>query len=129
MNLQIIHGRLTRDPEIKFVGKDDIARCNFSVAVDRTYGEETDFFSCVAWRKTAEIVNKFFSKGKEIVVVGSMQMDRVEKDGEKRTYWNLNVERVEFCGKKSDNDGGGTSAKSTKPAADDIPEDDDDLPF
>jgi single-strand DNA-binding protein len=104
LNQQIIKGRLTHNPEFKKIDTVNgmTALCTFSVAVDRTYGEETDFFNCVAWRKTAEFVDKFFTKGKEILVIGSMQMDKVLKDDETRTYWKLNVERVEFCGKKSD---------------------------
>jgi single-strand DNA-binding protein len=108
MNRIIIHGRLTRDPELKEIdtANGPTVLCTFSVAVDRTYGEDTDFFNCTAWRKTAEIVHKFCSKGKEILVEGSMQMDKVVKDDETRTYWKLNVERVEFCGKKDDGGGG-----------------------
>ena len=100
MNNIVIHGRLTRDPELKYVNG-DTAVCNFSVAVDK-YGEGTNFFNCVAWRKMADMVNTHFHKGKEIIVLGSMEMDVVEKDGDKRTYWKLNASRIDFCGKKDD---------------------------
>ena len=103
MNKIIIHGFLTRDPELKTIsGKDgDIAVCNFGVAVNR-YGEGADFFNCTAWRKTAELINKHYRKGKEILVEGSMQMDVVGEGDNKKTYWKLIVGSQEFCGKKDD---------------------------
>ena len=68
LNHITIMGRLTRDPEMRVTGS-GISVANFSVAVDRDFpskesGEkETDFIDCVAWRKTAEFVTKYFFKG------------------------------------------------------------------
>ena len=57
MNKVILMGRLTRDAEM-FGQKSKVAR--FTLAVDRTYGEdETDFFNCVSFGKQAEFVEKF----------------------------------------------------------------------
>lgn len=123
MNNIIIHGRLSQDPEIKTiqVKDNDVKVCNFSVAVDK-FGEGANFFRCQAWRKTAEMVDKHFHKGKEIIVQGSMEMDVVEKDDEKRTYWTLNAARIEFCGKKDDSEKPKTEAQAQE-------DDDDDVPF
>lgn len=109
MNNIIIHGRLGRDPELKtFNGKNgETFVCGFVVAVDRRYGEETDWFECEIFGKRAEVINKFFKKGSEIVVSGEMQCRPYEaKDGTKRYPWKLLVSDFDFCGggKKNNED-------------------------
>jgi len=128
MNQIIIHGRLTRDPETKTVSvkNETTTVCKFSVAVDRTFGEGADFFNCQAWGKTGEIVDKFFNKGKEIIVSGSMECNPFDgKDGKKVYPWQLNVARIEFCGSKKDSAG----AAPNLPDGIELAEDDDDIPF
>jgi single-strand DNA-binding protein len=141
MNHISIHGRLTRNPEMKsFEGKNGTeSLCNFSVAVDRSYGEETDFFNCSIFGKRAEVIHKFFSKGSEIALEGEMQMRTVTKDDEKRTYWGIRVSNFDFCGKKSDADSKPKSKPTESPKEKPIQadadgvviedKDDDDLPF
>ena len=103
LNTITIHGRLTADPELKQT-QSGVPFCNFTVAVDRSYkqGDEklTDFFNCITWRGQAEMIAKYFSKGKEIVVSGEMNDNPYEKDGQKIHWWQLNVKSVDFCGSK-----------------------------
>ena len=110
LNNIAIHGRLTADPELKQT-QSGVPFCNFTVAVDRSYkqGDErqTDFFNCIAWRGQAEMIAKYFNKGKEIVVNGEMNNNPYEKDGNKLAWWQLHVHGVDFCGSK------GNSAEST----------------
>ena len=129
MNNITIHGRLTRDPELgEYVTSkgDEGKSCKFTVAVDRRFGDEADFFNCVAFGKLAEVIDKFFKKGSEIVVLGEMQCNPYEgNDGIKRYPWSINVSRFDFCGSKKDSD---------KPVDDGIPEgfkkiEDEDIPF
>lgn len=101
MNQITIMGRLTRDPEVKTVGNSDLTLCNFSVAVDREYSKEkeVDFFDCVAFRGTANFIGKWFKKGKAIAIVGRMQSRKwTDKDGNKRTSWEVVVDKPYFCG-------------------------------
>ena len=103
-NIINIHGRLTRDPEMK-VGSSGAEYCKFSVAVDKFNGKErdTDFFDCTAFGKTGAAISKFFTKGREIIVVGSMESNTVTKDdGSKVKYWGLKVDTFGFCGSKGD---------------------------
>jgi len=76
MNNVNLIGRLTADPEFKTIGE-DTAVANFRLAVNRPrYGnkeQETDFFNIVAWRKSVEFVDKYFSKGKQVYVTGRLQ--------------------------------------------------------
>lgn len=128
MNQIIIKGRLARDPELKYVnvkGGDKVV-CTFDVAVDKSFGDGADFFKCQIWDKRAEFVDKFFKKGQEILVQGSHESRQYDdKEGNKRTIWEVKANQVEFCGSKKDNAGGGSSQ---------IPDgfqaiDDDDIPF
>ena len=102
MNSIIIKGRLTKDPELRYT-QSDTAVCTVNVAVDRPYSKdkETDFFTVVFWRQTAEFVSKYFSKGQEILVQGEMQSRKYEdKEGNNRIAWEIKADRVEFCGSK-----------------------------
>lgn len=90
LNNITIMGRLVRDPEYRTTGN-GISVVNFTVAVDRDFSgtnggaKETDFIDCVAWRKTAEFVTKYFTKGSMIVVNGSLQIKKwTDKDGNNR---------------------------------------------
>lgn len=126
MNNIVIKGRLTRDPKLDFVKVkgEEKAVCKFDVAVNRRFGEDTDFFNCQVWGKTAEFVDKFFKKGQEILVAGSMQCRKwQDNEGKNRYNWELNVDQVEFCGSKKDN------AQATPAIPEGFEELDDDIPF
>ena len=135
MNKVIIKGRLTADPELQNTA-DAVEYCKFTVAVDRYAGKDkenkTDFFPCTAWRQKAAFVSQYFTKGKEILVIGSLHFDKYEKDGEKRTTASVQVENVEFCGSKGDSKPNTDVVPSYSNSASDfteIDESDDDLPF
>lgn len=108
LNSITIMGRLTRDPELRRTGS-GVAVASFCVAVDRDFksnnGErETDFIDCVAWRQTGEFVNKYFSKGKMIVVRGRLEIRSwTDKDGYKRRSAEVVAENCYFAESKSDN--------------------------
>ena len=104
MNAIEITGRLTRDPELRRTTS-GTAVCTVSVAVDRGYGDHkaTDFFTVVFWKQGAEFVSNYFRKGQMIAVTGEMQSRQYEKDGQKRTSWEIGNAHAEFCGSKADN--------------------------
>ena len=99
MNKITITGRLVRDPEMQTLSN-GMEKCRFTVAVDRKKKKDapskTDFFNCDAWGQTGAFVAKWFKKGSPITLIGRMESSQAEKDGNKVTYWNLNVEEVEF---------------------------------
>lgn len=107
LNHIVIMGRLTRDPEYRTTGS-NLSVCNFSVAVDRDFSgqngeKETDFIDCVAWRKTAEFITKYFTKGSMIVVSGSLQIRSwTDKDGNKRRTAEIVANNVYFGESKRD---------------------------
>ena len=88
INKAILMGRLTRDPELRHTNSGTPV-CSFSIAINNGYGENqtTDFINCVAWNKQAEFVERNFSKGKMIIVVGRIQTRTWEgTDGKKNGY-------------------------------------------
>ena len=102
MNIVILMGRLTADPELRTTNN-GVSVTSFSVAVDRAYTKErqADFINCVAWRNTAEFITKYFSKGQMIAFEGSLQQNNyTDKDGNKRTSYNVVVDSAQFCGGK-----------------------------
>ena len=106
-NRMIIMGRIANDLELKTTPQGAVV-CSFRVAVERRFqqkGEErkTDFFNVVAWRQTAEFVNRYFGKGRMILVEGEMQTRTyTDKNGNQATWYELNAEQVSFTGEKGE---------------------------
>ena len=113
LNHIVLMGRLTRNPELRRT-QSGLAVVSFSIAVDRDYkadnGErETDFIDIVAWRSTAEFVQKYFSKGRMAVVAGRLQMRKwTDNQGNKRVSAEVVADSVYFGDSKRDGDSGGS---------------------
>lgn len=125
MNKAILMGRLARDPEIRTT-QSGISVCNFTVACDRrtraadgSYQNQADFIPCVAWRQQAEFVNRYFSKGDRILVVGSIQPRSWEDQaGQRRYTTEVIIDEVEFCeSRRSDRQGGADDRQKDTPAS------------
>ena len=104
LNQIVIMGRLTKDPELRYT-QSQTPVASFTLAVDRDYGQDkqTDFFDCIAWRKTGEFVSKYFTKGSMAVVSGAMQSRNWEdKSGVKRRSWEVNAQSVYFGSSKKE---------------------------
>lgn len=121
LNVAAIMGRLVADPELKHTPS-DVAVTTFRVAVDRSYQKpgterQADFIDVVAWRGTAEFVCKYFQKGSMIAVTGSIQTRNYEdKQGNKRTAFEIVASDVSFCGSKRESGGTGSSYGAGEPA-------------
>lgn len=107
MNKVNLIGRLTSDPELRY-NSSNIAYTRFILAVNRPFtnsdGErEADFISCVAWRKTAEIICEHFKKGSEVGLSGRIQTGSYERpDGTKAYTTDIIIEEITFVGSKKD---------------------------
>ena len=141
INKAILMGRLTRDPELRHTGTGTPV-CSFSIAIDNGYGDNrtTDFINCVAWNKTAEFVEKYFTKGRMIIVVGRIQTRTWEgQDGKKNYATEVVASEVSFGESKKNADENGSFAPARNADIPEMPadaEDDfvaletnDDLPF
>lgn len=130
VNRMILQGRLCADPEMRRT-QNGTAVCSFRVAWSETIKDrETKLFlSCVAWQGTAEMICKYFRKGKELAVEGRLSTREYDdRDGNRRSMTEMTVDRVHFCGKNEDAHGmpPRTDGKSQFVEMD---EDDSDLPF
>ena len=93
----VINGRLTKDVEIKQTTSGTSVG-SFSIAVNRKYNdkEETSFFNCVSFGKTAEIIAQYVKKGHRIGIDGRLVQRSWEKDGQKRSTVEIVVENFQF---------------------------------
>lgn len=121
LNVAIIMGRLTRDPELRRTNSGKPV-ASFTVAVDRDFApdggeKQTDFIDCVVWNGTAEFVEKYFKKGSMIVVSGRLQLrDWTDKDGNKRRSAEIVGSNVYFGeAKKSQEGSNPTYGQNTYP--------------
>lgn len=102
MNVTVLQGNLTRDPEVKTYGrgKNKGEMTVFGVAVNG-YDDEVLFMDCVAFGKRGEAIEKYFSKGDKICVTGELkQSDYKTKSGDNATSISLTVTQFDFCEKK-----------------------------
>lgn len=107
MNKCIFIGRITRDPEMRYVGADSqTVVAKFGLAINRRFkrdGEpDADFINCVAFGKVAEIIEKYTSKGSQIGIVARVQTGNyTNKDGEKVYTTDFVVEELDLLSKSS----------------------------
>lgn len=96
MNKLILTGRLTRDPEVKAIGENNMV-AKFTVAVNRNYKDKdgnrpADFIPCEAFGKTAEFISNYVTKGRLVEVDGEMRVDQYQnEEGENRTFTKCHV--------------------------------------
>lgn len=113
-NRAIVVGRLTADPELRQT-PNGISVTSFSIAVDRPFtprgGErQTDFLDIVAWRQTAEFICRYFSKGRPILIEGSIQVRQfTDKQGNNRRAWEIVTDNAHFVESKNPAASGGNS--------------------
>ena len=102
MNLVILTGRLVREPELKY-GASGTAYCRFTIAVNRAFDKEkSDFISCTAFGKTAELVGEYLRKGSLTGVQGRLEQSEYEKDGKKEYKTGVTVDKIEFLESKKE---------------------------
>lgn len=144
MNTVILVGRLTKDPELRYIPGTGRPVATFSIAVNRPFANkegkrEADFFNIVVWGKLGENCANYISKGRLVAVKGSIQNRSYDTPtGEKRYITEINADSVEFLESKGRSEGvervdNGGFERSFEPTGLD-PEgfqalDDDDIPF
>lgn len=104
-------GRLTRDPDVRYISNGH-PMAQFTIAVDRDFrnaagDREADFVRCVTWRKLAEQVGQYCSKGRLVAVEGRLQTRSYEApDGSRRTMTEVVGDRVWFLdSRRAEGDG------------------------
>lgn len=131
VNKVILIGRIGKDPEIRYTN-DSTPVANFSIATSESYKdkngerqESTEWHNIVAWKKLAEICEKFLTKGKLVYVEGELRTRSWEdKDGNKKYATEIVADNLTMLDKKENE----ATATTSKPVAAGI-DDNDDLPF
>lgn len=132
MNSVILTGRLGRDPELK-TGANGTEYSRLAVAVDRPKvkdkEKETDWIDCVAFGKTAVLIEKYFHKGDGIEILGELRTSTFDdkETGKKRKSTEVFISRIDFPKGKGGN--GSSSSGSSAPVSGFEQIDPDDLPF
>ena len=126
-NQVLLTGRLTKDAELSFLPGSGMPKVTFSLAVDRNYqkdknNKKVDFIPAEMIGKHVEKLSQYLTKGKMVLTIGELNIDQYEKDGAKRSFTKVKVDRLEFLGggKQEDHDPTGKFKEVL---------DDDDLPF
>lgn len=132
MNNVVIVGRLTKDPELRYLTS-GTAVATFTMAIDRDYKNKdgsitTDFIPVEIMGKPAEFVANYITKGRLVAIQGSVRVDRYETpDGEKRTFTKVagrNIQALESKSKVEQGEQAPQEAPAEFSAVDD-----DDVPF
>jgi len=117
-NKVIMMGNLTRDPEMRATPK-GTAVCSFSLALNRKYKtetgedkEEVTFVDVEAYGKQAELIGKYVTKGRPLMVEGRLKLDSWEKNGEKRSRLKVVTENFQFMGGRDDAGSGASAVES-----------------
>ncbi len=109
MNIAILIGRLTKDPELRYIPSTGRPVATFTIAVDRTFvgkdgQKQADFFNIVVWGKPAENSANYLAKGSQVAIRGQIQNRSYETpNGEKRYITEIIADNVQFLGKPSGN--------------------------
>ncbi len=105
--IQLI-GRLGKDAEFSYEAY-SLGLCKFSIATtdswkdrDGRKTEKTQWFHVTIWGKLGEAVHSYLTKGKLVYIEGKMESNDVEKDGVKRTYWNVKADNIRMLGGGAD---------------------------
>ena len=128
MNKVILMGRLTKDPEVRYINNNNTAVCNFTLAVGRKFQKETDFIPIVAWNKLAEFCGKYFTKGMRVAIVGSIQT-RTWDDKKGNKHYAIEILAKEAYFADSKKDYSNTSLNNEKSEEFGLEIDDQDIPF
>ena len=127
MNKILLTGRLVKDAEMSFLPGTGMPKITFTMAIDRAYqkdknNKKVDFIPCEQIGKHVEKLAQYLTKGKMIGIEGELNIDQFEKDGQKKSFTKVKVDRLEFLGgsKQEDHDPTGKFKEVL---------DDDDLPF
>ena len=109
MNKIILSGRVTRDAELSYIPNVGVPKLSFGLAVERNYqkdknNKKVDFINCEMLGQHTEKLCQYVNKGKAILVEGELNIEQYEKNGEKRSYTKVKVDRLEFLSGNNNNE-------------------------
>ncbi|MCA0972313.1 single-stranded DNA-binding protein [Halobacillus litoralis] len=117
LNRVVLVGRLTKDPDLRYT-PNGVAVANFTIAVNRPFSnkqgeQDADFINCVVWRRAAENLANFMSKGSQVGVDGRLQTRSFDNQEGKRVFvTEVVADSVQFLESKGSSQGGGNRGGS-----------------
>lgn len=108
MNTINLIGRLTKDPELKYIQGSGNAVARFTIAVDRGFTKkdgtkETDFINIEVWNKSAENCANYISKGSLVGVTGALRIENYkDQQGEYKSFTKVLASNIQFLNSKKD---------------------------
>ena len=140
VNNVVLIGRLTKDPELRYIPNSGTAVATFSIAIDRDYtkkdgSKDTDFIPIEVMGKAAEFCANYISKGRLVAIQGSIRVDRYQtQSGENRTFTKISARNVNALDYKNSQQNNSTPGPGFESAQGLDPNgfqtiDDDDIPF
>ena len=131
LNQVTLGGRITADPELQFTPSNNVPVTSFTIAVNRKYQSkennepQADFFRCVAWRKSAEFVTRYFRKGSSICVTGYLQTRSwADQHNVRHEVTEVIVNEAHFVDSKDNSAPNGSgNVEQTPPQDADVPDD------
>lgn len=138
MNTVVLIGRLTRDPELRYIPGSGTAICRFTLAIDRNLSKDkkqemeskgqptADFISISVWGKQGENCANYLAKGRLVAVQGRIQTGSYDKDGTRVYTTDVVAERTQFLewgdkdnkGSKGNNDNWDSGVEGFYPVSD-----------
>ena len=116
MNKILLTGRLVKDSELNYIGATGTPKMVFTLAVERNYqkkgteNKKVDFINMEMIGQHTEKLSKYVTKGKAILVEGELNIDNYEKDGERRSFTKVKVDRLEFLASNNNNENKNTTS-------------------
>lgn len=130
-NRVILAGHLTRDVELRYTPNGH-AVCDIGLAVNNPHSkkEEVSYFDCTAWRKSAETLAEYLSKGDPVLIEGRLKQGRwTTNDGQKRSKVKVQIDNFQFLGGKDSSGSQRNDPDQSKPPADAEDVDEESIPF
>jgi single-strand DNA-binding protein len=136
----MLMGNLGNDPEMRYTPS-GIPVTSFSLAVNKSWvsqdgqrQDKTIWFRVTAWRKTAETVSQYLTKGQRVLVVGEIEEARAytDRDGNLRASLEVTAQTIKFLGSRNEASGGHEAASygpAAVPAGEGQELRDEDIPF
>lgn len=119
MNVVVLKGNLTKDPELKYI-TNGTAVTNFTVAVNRHFkrqdgskDKETTYVDCEVWDSAAEHLAEYCAKGDPILVQGALKLDMWETDGQKRSRLKVRVNNFDRLFRSGSGESSGSAETSS----------------
>lgn len=125
-NRVILLGRLTRDPELRYVAKktavSDIGLAvNDRIKKNGEWLDEATFVEVTLWGRSAEVANEYLSKGSPLLIEGRLKLDSWEKDGQKRSRLKVVADKMQMLASKSTGELDSQSELATANSEQEIP--------